>query len=172
MLPSSSQKTTTSFYDIQDTSFFLNLRFIGVGFRGYIVKKKVETCSITQEQKKFAISYLRNIEDSHVVRSTDDHSKNVISNTSRNEVSEFFIEILMLKVGKSAITAYPIPAEVKIFCPTDQQQQTNNEPLLLVSKNYKLLTSVAAEIKSYKVPDVYKGSGIFLCERWNRTGYF
>ena len=71
----------------------------------------------------------------------------------------------MLKVGKSAITAYPIPAEVKIFCPTDQQQQTNNEPLLLVSKNYKLLTSVAAEIKSYKVPDVYKGSGIFLCER-------
>ena len=150
MLPSSSQKTTTSFYDIQDTSFFLNLRFIGVGFRGYIVKKKVETCSITQEQKKFAISYLRDTQD---------------SNTSRNEVSEFFIEILMLKVGKSAITAYPIPAEVKIFCPTDQQQQTNNEPLLLVSKNYKLLTSVAAEIKSYKVPDVYKGSGIFLCER-------
>ena len=152
MLASSSQT-------IQDTSFFLNLRFIGVGFRGYIVKKKVETCSITQEQKKFAISYLRNIEDSHVVRSTDDHSGNLlISNTS-------FIEILMLKVGKSAITAYPIPAEVKIFCPTDQQQQTNNEPLLLVSKNYKLLTSVAAEIKSYKVPDVYKGSGIFLCER-------
>ena len=150
MLPSSSQKTTTSFYDIQDTSFFLNLRFIGVGFRGYIVKKKVQTCSITQEQKKFAISYLRDTQD---------------SNTSRNEVSEFFIEILMLKVGKSAITAYPIPAEVKIFCPTDQQQQTNNEPLLLVSKNYKLLTSVAAEIKSYKVPDVYKGSGIFLCER-------
>ena len=150
MLPSSSQKTTTSFYDIQDTSFFLNLRFIGVGFRGYIVKKKVQACSITQEQKKFAISYLRDTQD---------------SNTSRNEVSEFFIEILMLKVGKSAITAYPIPAEVKIFCPTDQQQQTNNEPLLLVSKNYKLLTSVTAEIKSYKVPDVYKGSGIFLCER-------
>ena len=150
MLPSSSQKTTTSFYDIQDTSFFLNLRFIGVGFRGYIVKKKVQTCSITQEQKNFAISYLRDTQN---------------SNTSRNEVSEFFIEILMLKVGKSAITAYPIPAEVKIFCPTDQQQQTNNEPLLLVSKNYKLLTSVAAEIKSYKVPDVYKGSGIFLCER-------
>ena len=150
MLPSSSQKTTTSFYDIQDTSFFLNLRFIGVGFRGYIVKKKVQACSITQEQKKFAISYLRDTQD---------------SNTSFLEVSEFFIEILMLKVGKSAITAYPIPAEVKIFCPTDQQQQTNNEPLLLVSKNYKLLTSVAAEIKSYKVPDVYKGSGIFLCER-------
>ena len=150
MLPSSSQKTTTSFYDIQDTSFFLNLRFIGVGFRGYIVKKKVQACSITQEQKKFAISYLRDTQD---------------SNTSRNEVSEFFIEILMLKGGKSAITAYPIPAEVKIFCPTDQQQQTNNEPLLLVSKNYKLLTSVAADIISYKVPDVYKGSGIFLCER-------
>ena len=173
MLPSSSQKTTTSFYDIQDTSFFLNLRFIGVGFRGYIVKKKVQTCSITQEQKNFAISYLRDTQDSPNRKTI--HSKNVISNTSignvlhtlpqTNEVSEFFIEILMLKVGKSAITAYPIPAEVKIFCPTDQQQQTNNEPLLLVSKNYKLLTSVAAEIKSYKVPDVYKGSGIFLCER-------
>ena len=171
MLPSSSQKTTTSFYDIQDTSFFLNLRFIGVGFRGYIVKKKVETCSITQEQKNFAISYLRC--DPHStsgrLRDTQDSNTSIgnVCNTlpQTNEVSEFFIEILMLKVGKSAITAYPIPAEVKIFCPTDQQQQTNNEPLLLVSKNYKLLTSVAAEIKSYKVPDVYKGSGIFLCER-------
>jgi len=165
MLPSSSHtgRKTTVPITIQDTSFFLNLRFIGVGFRGYIVKKKVETCSITQEQKNFAISYLRDTQDSPNRKTI--HSKNVISNTSINEVSEFFIEILMLKVGKSAITAYPIPAEVKIFCPTDQQQQTNNEPLLLVSKNYKLLTSVAAEIKSYKVPDVYKGSGIFLCER-------
>jgi len=173
MLPSSSHtgRKTTVPITIQDTSFFLNLRFIGVGFRGYIVKKKVETCSITQEQKNFAISYLRC--DSHStsgrLRDTQDSNTsigNVLHTLPQtNEVSEFFIEILMLKVGKSAITAYPIPAEVKIFCPTDQQQQTNNEPLLLVSKNYKLLTSVAAEIKSYKVPDVYKGSGIFLCER-------
>ena len=71
----------------------------------------------------------------------------------------------MLKLGQSAITAYPIPVGVNIYCPTDQQQQAENQPLLLTSNNYQLLTSVVAEIKSYKVPDVYKGSGVFLCER-------
>jgi ribosomal protein L6P/L9E len=71
----------------------------------------------------------------------------------------------MLKLGQSAMTAYPIPANVNIYCPTDQQQQAENQPLLLTSTNYKLLTDVVSEIKSYKVPDVYKGSGVFLCER-------
>lgn len=71
----------------------------------------------------------------------------------------------MLKLGQSALTAYPIPTNVTIYCPTDQQQQAENQPLLLTSTDYKLLTDVVSEIKSYKVPDVYKGSGVFLCER-------
>ena len=76
-----------------------------------------------------------------------------------------FIRVLILKLGQSALTAYPIPVGVDIYCPTDQQQQADNQPLLLTSTDYKLLTSVASEIKSYKIPDVYKGSGVFLCER-------
>ena len=71
----------------------------------------------------------------------------------------------MLQLGQSALTAYPIPAGVNIYCPTDQQQQAENQPFLLTSNNYPLLTKVVSEIKSYKVPDVYKGSGVFLCER-------
>ena len=76
-----------------------------------------------------------------------------------------FIRILILKLGQSALTAYPIPAGVDIYCPTDQQQQADNQPLLVTSTDYQLLKTVAADIKSYKVPDVYKGSGVFLCDR-------
>ena len=122
---------------------YLNLRFIGVGFRGYILKKIVNIHKLNEEQKKIASRWL---------------------DTSEHDGTSF-IRILILKLGQSALTAYPIPVGVTIYCPTDQQQQADNQPLLLTSTDYQLLTSVVSEIKSYKIPDVYKGSGVFLCER-------
>ena len=124
------------------TLHYLNLRFVGVGFRGYIIKKIVKLDHPTGSYQSTARWVARNPED-----------------------DTYFIRILILKLGQSALTAYPVPIGVNIYCPTDQQQQADNQPLLLTSTDYKLLTSVAAEIKSYKVPDVYKGSGVFLCER-------
>ena len=126
-----------------NTLHYLNLRFIGVGFRGYIIKKVVNVHKLSKEQKKLASRWL---------------DKSEHDGTS-------FIRILILKLGQSALTAYPIPVGVTIYCPTDQQQQADNQPLLLTSTDYQLLTSVISEIKSYKIPDVYKGSGVFLCER-------
>ena len=141
--PATLANYSTSNLSSSDTLHYLNLRFIGVGFRGYIIKKIVNVQKLSEQQKKLASRWL-------------DKSEN--DGTS-------FIRVLILKLGQSALTAYPIPVGVDIYCPTDQQQQADNQPLLLTSTDYKLLTSVASEIKSYKIPDVYKGSGVFLCER-------
>jgi hypothetical protein len=37
-----------------NTLHYLNLRFIGVGFRGYIIKKVVNVHKLSKEQKKLA----------------------------------------------------------------------------------------------------------------------
>ena len=38
----------------KDTLHYLNLRFMGVGFRGYIIKKIVNVHKLSKEQKKLA----------------------------------------------------------------------------------------------------------------------
>ena len=37
-----------------DTLHYLNVRFMGVGFRGYIIKKIVNVHKLSQEQKELA----------------------------------------------------------------------------------------------------------------------
>ena len=39
-----------------NTLHYLNLRFIGVGFRGYIIKKVVNVHKLSKEQKKISIT--------------------------------------------------------------------------------------------------------------------
>ena len=119
------------------SQFFMNIRFIGVGFRAYVVKREV--------------SSLRDEESSGV--------RSVVGTFG----SEGNIRFLMLKVGQSALTAYPIPTGIDIYCPKDQQ--ADKEALLLIGNNLQTLKQVGSEIKSYKKPDPYKGSGIYECER-------
>eukprot|EP01051_Picozoa_sp_SAG22_P000122 SAG22_NODE_2_length_61565_cov_858.782010_58_plen_92_part_00 len=69
----------------------------------------------------------------------------------------------MIKVGQSALTAYPIRNSIDIYCPKDQQ--ADKDALLLVGENLQELKQMAAEIKSYKKPDPYKGSGIYESQR-------
>ena len=118
----------------------LNLQLIGVGFRAYVMTRTYspEDCPFSPETSRY-------------LRPTDQGGAQW--------------KLLMLKVGTSALTAYPIPADVDIYCPTDQQQQADNQPLLLTSVNKQRLAQVAAEIRSYKKADPYKGSGIYLCDR-------
>ena len=118
----------------------LNLQLIGVGFRAYVMTRTYspDDCPLPQETSRY-------------LRPTDQGGAQW--------------KLLMLKVGTSALTAYPIPADVDIYCPTDQQQQADNQPLLLTSTNKQRLAQVAAEIRSYKKADPYKGSGIYLCDR-------
>lgn len=152
--------------------FSVNLRFSGIGFRAYILKKAIRigdtrstlcgsnNLTDIDNEKILSSTSLRNKAEHFYIHKSSDDTKS----SKQNEPG--YIKLLIIKVGKSAITAYPIPAKVNIYCPTDQQQQAENQPLLLTSDNLQLLTQVAAEIKSYKKPDPYKGSGIYLCERF------
>ena len=162
--------------------FFVNLRFSGIGFRAYILKKAMSPLGVQEyidmkstkypyevnNEKNFSSTSLRNkAEEFYIHRSKPSGvivDSDGTKSSKQNEPG--YIKLLIIKVGKSAITAYPIPAKVNVYCPTDQQQQAENQPLLLTSDNLHLLTQVAAEIKSYKKPDPYKGSGIYLCERF------
>jgi hypothetical protein len=119
----------------QDDSsqFFMNIRFIGVGFRAYVVRREAPQVGAAK------------------------------CVPTSNFTEEGSIRFLMLKVGQSALTAYPIPAGINIYCPKDQQ--ADKEALLLIGNNLQTLKQVGSEIKSYKKPDPYKGSGIYECER-------
>ena len=155
--------------------FYVNLRFSGIGFRAYILKKAIDTkcqqgyknLTDIDNGKILSSTSLRNkAEHFYIHRSSDPGISDSDGTKSSKQNEPGYIKFLMIKVGKSAITAYPIPAKVNVYCPTDQQQQAENQPLLLTSDNLQLLTQVAADIKSYKKPDPYKGSGIYLCERF------
>ena len=72
-------------------------------------------------------------------------------------------KFLVLKVGQSGETIYPIPNNILIHCPIDSK--ADKEPIVLVSDNLQALQTTVAEIKSYRIPDPYKGSGILKCTR-------
>jgi hypothetical protein len=40
--------------DATEQLFYLNLRFVGVGFRGYIIKKMIPVGKLSDEKKKLA----------------------------------------------------------------------------------------------------------------------
>lgn len=62
-------------------------------------------------------------------------------------------KLLKLKVGLSHFIYYKIPKNVDI-------NFYGNNKLILFSNNYDLVTSIAAKIRSFKIPEVYKGKGI------------
>ena len=74
-----------------------------------------------------------------------------------------FEKFLVLKVGQSGTTMYPIPNDVDIQCPVDAK--ADKEPITLTSNNLQSLQMATAQIKSYRRPDPYKGSGILKCDR-------
>eukprot|EP01050_Picozoa_sp_SAG11_P028463 SAG11_NODE_7613_length_1121_cov_1.134051_1_plen_116_part_10 len=95
-------------------SHFINIRFVGVGFRAYVVKKKVASSLSLQESVKEGVSASKDND-----LETDKFSL-ALTNTFADQEDNFF-RFLMLKVGQSALTAYPIPKDIKVYCPKDQQ---------------------------------------------------
>ena len=89
--------------------YSINVRLVGVGFRATVLKIYLQ-----ELQEPFATSLSQ-------------------SRFLRGDSSRPFIKVLTLKVGKSASTLYPIPSKVDIYCPTDQQQQAENQPFLVTS---------------------------------------
>ena len=154
-------------------NFAINVRLVGVGFRATVLKVNLDpSCfdSLGQTSKDQL-----DIGTDLSVKTPDPSSGYGLSRFPfsgrqalrfvRGTPSEPYIKVLNLKVGKSALTLYPIPSKIEIYCPTDQQQQADNQPFLVTSDDWQELTSVVAEIKSYKKEDPYKGSGIHICDR-------
>ena len=127
--------------------YSINVRLVGVGFRATVLKIYLQ-----ELQEPFATS----LSQSRFLRG--DSAEGTYG-------ARPFIKVLTLKVGKSASTLYPIPSKVDIYCPTDQQQQAENQPFLVTSFDWHELTRVVSEIQSYKDIDPYKGSGIHICDR-------
>ena len=95
--------------------YSINVRLVGVGFRATVLKIYLQ-----ELQEPFATS----LSQSRFLRG--DSAEGTYG-------ARTFIKVLTLKVGKSASTLYPIPSKVDIYCPTDQQQQAENQPFLVTS---------------------------------------
>ena len=137
--------------------YSINVRLVGVGFRATVSKIYLQEPFATDPERgpkvpirRMAGAYGTSLSQSRFLR---------------GDSSRPFMKVLTLKVGKSASTLYPIPSKVDIYCPTDQQQQAENQPFLVTSFDWHELTRVVSEIQSYKDIDPYKGSGIHICDR-------
>ena len=95
--------------------YSINVRLVGVGFRATVLKIYLQ-----ELQEPFATS----LSQSRFLRG--DSAEGTYG-------ARPFIKVLTLQVGKSASTLYPIPSKVDIYCPTDQQQQAENQPFLVTS---------------------------------------
>jgi len=62
-------------------------------------------------------------------------------------------EFLQLKLGYSHFIYFKIPKNLKIFC-------LKANKLFIIGNSYLFVTQIAALIKSYKMPEPYKGKGI------------
>ena len=87
----------------------------------------------------------------------------VVNYHPEDETNSAYSKFLVLKVGQSGSTVYPIPDDLVIKCPVDAK--ADKEPIMLMSDNLNSLSQAVAEIKSYRKPDPYKGGGILECTR-------
>ena len=62
---------------------------------------------------------------------------------------------LILKLGYSHEVKYVIPQDIEILC-----GKAKGTRLLIIGKEWNRVTQIASEIRSLRVPDVYKGKGI------------
>jgi hypothetical protein len=105
--------------------YSINVRLVGVGFRAPVSKIYLQ-----ELQEPFATDPERGPK----VPTAGAYGTSLSqSRFLRGDSSRPFMKVLTLKVGKSASTLYPIPSKVDIYCPTDQQQQAENQPFLVTS---------------------------------------
>lgn len=63
------------------------------------------------------------------------------------------LDLLHFKLGYSHFIYFKIPKNLKIFC-------LKANKLFILGNSYLFVTQIAALIRSYKVPEPYKGKGI------------
>lgn len=63
------------------------------------------------------------------------------------------LDILYFKLGYSHSVYFKIPKNLKIFC-------LKSNKLFILGNSYLFVTQIAALIRSYKIPEPYKGKGV------------
>lgn len=62
-------------------------------------------------------------------------------------------DLLLFKLGYSHVIYFKIPKSLDIFC-------LKSNKLFIIGNSYTFVTQIAAVIRSYKIPEFYKGKGI------------
>lgn len=62
-------------------------------------------------------------------------------------------ELIKFNLGFSHTIYYKIPKTIQIVC-------YNTNKFILLGYDYRLITQIASKLRSYKIPEVYKGKGI------------
>jgi len=123
----------------QLSGYRLRLRLVGIGFRANIF----ETNSPI---KSFIKNYIRKRRQIYIIN---------------QQTNQWLIQQLTLKIGYSHISVYPSTLNnisVKVSRPDSRSKGTL---ILLQSNQLNEVTQVASEIRSFRLPDVYKGKGIY-----------
>ena len=63
------------------------------------------------------------------------------------------ISLLKLSLGFSHDIYFKVPNDIKIIC-------HKNNKIVILGNNYEKVTLIASKIRSYKIPEIYKGKGI------------
>ena len=66
-------------------------------------------------------------------------------------------DLLYFKLGYSHAVYFKVPKTLNVFC-------LKNNKLFLIGNSFIFLTQVAALIRSYKIPEPYKGKGILYMD--------
>jgi len=80
--------------------------------------------------------------------------KSTISKTLNN-----VIKVLSLQLGHSGETLIPVPTNISCWAPA-----SSKDPVVLYGNSSKDVQDFGARIQSYRVPNVYKGTGVLFCD--------
>jgi large subunit ribosomal protein L6 len=116
-------------------------RLVGIGFRAILN-------SITN-----------NDDNTKQIEELKTKTKNYIKNRFDSKSGEV-IEYITIKLGYSHEVTYPI-TDINSFTVSSVDGRSKGRLIDLQSTNYRLIKKAAAEIRSFRYPDSYKGKGIF-----------
>jgi len=68
-------------------------------------------------------------------------------------INKKLFKLIRFKLGLSHFVYYKIPNIIEIKC-------YNNNKLIILGYDYILVSTIASKIRSFKIPEVYKGKGI------------
>lgn len=116
------------------------LRLVGIGFRAIINTFNVDKTNGLSDQVKI-------------------NSKNYMRNrfiTNSDGINQY----ISIKLGYSHEVTYPVNPKIS-FNIASLESRSKGRIIDIKSNNYLLINSTAAEIRSFRYPDSYKGKGIY-----------